>query len=137
MQVLEAGRDLDVEVAVTVMGFQRRTTEANDQQFVVVPHGWTDFSTFHWWGRNLYEQVPNYSSEIAAAWQLVDRLIDQGWMWQIDMRTVEQDWHVLIDNPDGRICSGAASTVTLAICRAALSAFESPNPDAARVRSSC
>src|SRR5437879_5449537 len=66
-QEMPAGREMDAEVAVRVLGWQHRLTSFNNQQFVTVPPDWTDFSASRWLGHDVNELVPHYSTSIEAA----------------------------------------------------------------------
>lgn len=126
----EAGRDLDAAVAVRIMGWQRRTIETNTQQFVVVPQDWTDFSGAHWWGHDIYEQVPHYSTDIAAAWLVVEEMRTDGW----DMTLVQtaamrhEPWDCRLFIAEYKRAIGHGNTAPLAICRAALQAVGAELP---------
>lgn len=72
--MMDAGPELDAEVALKVMGWAKRTIESNDEQVAIVPPGWTDLSGRRWWGHRLDELVPPYSTSIAAAWLIVEHL---------------------------------------------------------------
>jgi hypothetical protein len=153
MPTLEAGRELDALVAEKIFGWQRRPFECNAEQRVVVPPDWTDFSVDYWLGRDIYEHVPAYSTDIAAAWQVVERLRDLGcnhfsleWEQPYDDRPrrdreadpQERPWLFAFNAP--RHLSGSpsigmpdpvvlhASTAPLAICYGALIAVGAAYP---------
>lgn len=66
-------------------------------------------------------RVPHYSTDIAAAWLVVERMTSQGWWLEIDHGGV--DWKItfygLGDDP---FPTERADTAPEAICRAALEA---------------
>lgn len=72
--------------------------------------------------------IKPYSTDIAAAWEVVEKLkgdpidskIDWSWNPEISWLDGNRGWSVVL-----RGCEGVAPTVQLAICRAALSAVES------------
>lgn len=93
MDTLEAGRNLDVLVADQVMGYQKRAIEG--RLCLVAPEliewfgddeeKWNDHA--YWWPRTgeyakfskkhgfwIPSQFPRYSTDIAAAWQVVERM---------------------------------------------------------------
>ncbi len=57
----ETLRDLDLDVAVA-LGWQRRLTECNDEQYAIAPPHWANWSTLYWWGKDLNHLVPAFSS---------------------------------------------------------------------------
>lgn len=124
------GRALDALVAEKVMGWRRCHIEANDQQFVTVPPDWADLSTARWWGHDVNELVPLYSTEIAAAWQVVSALNRRGLYVSVDSaQNGEGSVAVLAHRPsvsddcmEMMTSVRSAETVPLAICRAALQA---------------
>lgn len=119
---LEAGRELDAEVATKVMGWSVELIVGPRDAFEEWrdPQGWR------------YGPDPKpYSTDIAAAWQVLEHVSASGWLWQIDMAT-EGGWKVLIDHPDGRIRSARADAAALAICQAALVAVSRSSAESAR-----
>lgn len=113
-------RELDAEVAVQLFGWARRTTELNDEQAITVPPDWTDLRAARWWGHDVNELVPHYSTDIAAAWSVVDHMqgrqfADLSIAW--DIRDDKWCWVARF----GRV-EATAYTAPEAICRAALAA---------------
>jgi Phage ABA sandwich domain len=122
-----AGRALDALVAERVMGW---TDIRNDHYVLLDPAG-------VWMGRAPQSQpwdspqdkdrgislVPHYSTDIAAAWLLVECLRDEGWLLSITPDEPGGGWAVQY-KPKERNLHGweRADTVPLAICRAALAA---------------
>jgi len=125
---LQAGRELDALVAEKVMGWARHAVEFNNFQKVVVPPSWSNFGVY-WLGRDIYEQVPAYSTEIEAAWQIVEQLQSHGLYIHIAALTVRGFATRVFadragDEPDKQIVYVDADTASLAICKAALLAVE-------------
>lgn len=88
-----AGRELDAEVAERGFGY-----------------GWRAGHT------------PPFSSDIAAAFQVVERMIADGWRVYIDgPRFHDREWRVMFAK-DRTTTWAHAETLPLAICRAALDA---------------
>lgn len=114
---LPAGRELDALVAKRVM----RWTWASE-----------------WYEKGIPDWLPHYSSEIAAAWEIVEKLVERGWYFEIRTpsrvyKTVDITWHSRIrdaehgtwdrygGDSDGVIGDDLrAETLPLAVCRAAL-----------------
>lgn len=101
----EAGRELDAQIAMKVMGWQ----PINPMHLMIdAGYRWLDAN-----GLYVKGAIPPYSTDIAAAWQVVGQC-----SW----------WFELILNPaTGWLCKwgdyeGRAMTAPLAICRAALAA---------------
>jgi hypothetical protein len=107
---MEAGRRLDAEIAEKIMG-------------------WRNFHTHHFDGMltgttprdEAWTEVPFYSTDIAAAWQVVEKLqyydahYQQGHhFW----RFITPEW--------GRIEYSAHTSAPMAICLAALKAIGEP-----------
>lgn len=121
---MEAGRELNAEVAIKVMGY-RLATEAepywNSLAVWIAPDG------------ERWEGIPHYSTDIAAAWQVVEKLNlsvmrDDGGGWAAavlyGVPYIEEDWgrggYIDCGLHDGAY----ADTAPLAICRAALAAAD-------------
>lgn len=114
METLTAGRELDVEVASKVMGIPRTV----------------DSGRWYIDGRHTTEPPP-YSTSIAAAWQVVERLKadwnqkgdDEPLVWSF-LDCGESGWRVEINwlhhDGDIQIESAVAESLPLAICDAAL-----------------
>lgn len=112
---LEAGRELDALVAEQVMGWRRCSDDGSG----------------YWEGRSptnilslILEEVPHYSTDIAAAWQVIGRMRDLCWASHSTDLTLDSEqpwwaWHFLhgVSQKTVREC---ADTAPLAICRAAL-----------------
>ena len=114
MDQLEAGWELDALVAEKVMGCQ--------SVHEVEPGLW----------RDEIGRIPRFSTDIAAAWQVVEKLRQSRIC--LDVTTRLESYYVsanLVDDAAGefrsgyfskRIADGIADTAPLAICRAALAA---------------
>jgi hypothetical protein len=126
---MEAGRELDALVAEQVMGWKRETysfnnwrdgkVESMELSGLMGPDGLREV-----------DQFPFYSTDIAAAWEVVEKLEEEniarleltrlGWDWQ-------KTWRVSFFTTavsEGAIVEG--DIVPLTICRAALLALEEP-----------
>ena len=99
----EAGRDLDALVALRVLGY----------------------AGFYPDGRGV-EQWPAYSTDIGAAWEVVERVhsLDECHLLCL-MRSIRGSWNAsfLFGGP-----SHTADTAPLAVCLAALAAFDTEPP---------
>ena len=122
---MEAGRELDALVAEKVMGFYWR--DVNEHQRALCPPGIDDFFEILW-GEDLDKYVPDYSTDITAAWLVVEKHPH----YFILSRT--NDWRGpgMLGDPKKWVCrfyaperfKVVADTAPLAICRAALKAVQ-------------
>lgn len=122
--MLEAGRELDALVAEKVMSYEWMDWPLNPEQPHLVPPGYEDPRKPVWWlGRSVQELVPNYSSDIAAAWQVA------GVFDEVDLHKGQHGWLCRLERgDDDAIQMGEAfraASAPLAICRAALDAVGS------------
>jgi hypothetical protein len=119
MSTVVAGRELDALVAERVMGWTYKTFPDG-----VLPH------VKHWHGPNDECLLPCYSISIAAAWQVVERLIEDGeaFCCGLNYDTITEQW-VFLMRQHGEVLNANywphADTAPLAICLAALRAIES------------
>jgi len=121
---LEAGEELDALVAENVMGWLRIPSELNGQQKIVVPPDGNPHPMDWWWGRSVYGLVPKYSTDIAAAWEVVERLERDGiFLWKLGREDHLPNWHVSMGRNHGPDIESEGPTAPLAICRAALAAI--------------
>lgn len=126
-----AGRELDVLVAEQVMGFVRVTDDTSDYNHVrhgnevLLPPGATLHSLREWLPRK--GQIPfgyfvtqRYSTDIAAAWRVVERLRDQGYRFALKDQpgTGIRLASFFNENEYGAMCGD--TTDATAICRTAL-----------------
>ena len=120
IEKLEAGRELDVLIAEKVMCW------INFHEIVIGgQHKWCGSSS-QWDG--LGELVPQYSSEIAAAWQVVEKLKElSATNIVIEMLQYSEEWWCEvrgISNSKGESLQSAKDkTAPLVICKAALKAL--------------
>lgn len=120
MTELTAGRELDALIAEKVMGWKLDYEFADSIGAPTVPALRDQYDE---WG-----MLPEFSTDISAAWQVVKRLADSGfnvtisrvldWRDKYECYLVKENWR-----DDERICKGA-DTAPLAICLAALKAVE-------------
>ena len=113
----EAGRELDALVAERVMGWTR-VVRARETL-------WQSPKAGTW--PIVASRLPHYSTDIAAAWQVVERMRADGWVCEVfgsDTANAE-GYSVTLWRPD---TSGSSvtqnATAPLAICRAALAAID-------------
>jgi hypothetical protein len=111
--LMNAGRELDALVAEKVMGWKVRP-----DRYPVDATGQSQF------------RVPEYSTDIAAAWRVVEQMRQVGWFVQIHDHTTS--WEVALGRPEwvtsdlyqARVMPSASSvTAPHAICLAALAAL--------------
>lgn len=117
---MNAGRELDALVAEKVMGWSgidKKWDYETNESFL-------GGKTPDWDGRQFYE-VPHYSTDIAAAWLVVEKLRTPNWEFQLD-HTRFMIWHCRIETTAGEGSASSDSsqgeTAPLAICLAALKA---------------
>jgi hypothetical protein len=120
-----AGRELDIVVAEHVMGWQIETDKAKvkrmSEYISADPQG-------RWWRTpegGWDNNPPPYSSDLRAAWRVVERMAQQG-----------QSLYLVQSGADNRVAfditSAAApvyvvgETVMMAVCKAALAASQMP-----------
>lgn len=116
MAELEAGRQLNELIA----GKLRGHASFRRGKGPVAEHPLDELSM------GMYAELmpaPPYSTDIAAAWHIVDRMRAVGWEVVVDSR--RGDWSVEFVSRDGMQHSAAsADRLPLAICRAALAALD-------------
>jgi hypothetical protein len=133
IDTLDAGRELDAMVAERVMGWRwlnYRWHDGTSKQLLwpsdadEQPRG-DDFDRLY--DGRLVPWDINYSTDIAAAWQVVEHFHEQrGWFvsiqsdggWNFHNNGTTKGWEVTI----GREGEAFAPTLPLALCRAALKA---------------
>lgn len=108
---LLAGRELDMLIAEKVMGQTVREEHHKDFPQTVV---------CRWISET--EMLPGYSTDISAAWEIIEHL--RPWRFNLERmnRTAGSEWRADFDNRPS-IFSGYGDTAPLAICRAALAAL--------------
>jgi hypothetical protein len=123
----DAGADLDAEIARLVFGEQigQYETDAGPHRFIA--------------SYGLVRDIPPFSTDIAAAWQVVEHLRDAGYLVRIvehpessrldaeharvwRQRRAECVLEQHVRGVRGRAGTARAGTAALAICRAALAA---------------
>lgn len=134
---MPAGREMDALVAEFIFYWIWIPSPLNTEQKIIVP---TDKSksdiiipdsSAWWWGEDIRALVPYYSTDIAAAWQVVEKMSRPDWAWIIESFNLANEdkprWFACFwGDIDGELCSDAsaeADTAPLAICRAALLAI--------------
>ena len=132
---MNAGRELDALVAEKVMGFHWVDEwQGQPGPYLVSPHGYLagwrrddGGITAHLDGVTPDVVLPNYSTDIAAAWEVVENLADRGWKVDVQNRYYPC-WavHVHFPVPDYRNVFETSEllvgAVPFAICLAALKA---------------
>jgi hypothetical protein len=135
---MQAGRELDEVIALDVMGWEHRTESWYDGEGVegsrfIGPNG-EERTAFGHYNYDLEElDLPRYSTDIAAAWEVVERMNNKGWFSDLSIRQSDsigerymcafassaqyEPW-----NPASMAGYTWAGTMPLAICKAALRA---------------
>jgi hypothetical protein len=141
---MEAGDAIDLLVAQRLFGW-RRIDEDDEQPeavpYYVGPNGEAFYPTVRAKFPNLprtgRHELPPFSSDISAAWQVVEKTKERGWLVHILQCTDgfvvnAREYHLPADGDWGKsmLASGLvqveADTAQLAICRAALRAVAPP-----------
>src|SRR5712671_2026097 len=114
---LAAGRELDAEVATKIMRLRayRRWPDDDYDSWYVVP---TTAGTVPSWDE---VEMPAYSTDVGAAWQIVEHMDSLGWKVQVrsdsqlESYEVDEPWVCVFAHRDGAPWA-AANTAPLAIC---------------------
>jgi hypothetical protein len=111
-----------------------RCERGDDGQFYDIPRlvALRPSDTPNTWGGQRWENLRPYSTDIAAAWEVVEHLRRNGRFVQIDLFGYDgEDWRVCVsvDEPE-KYEAAEAETAPLAICLAALRAFGGASSEA-------
>lgn len=130
---MPAGPEMDALVAEKVMGWRWRKSSATGRRCLFSPTRWPEWFTaladgtegiVGDWDRPTH--IPRYSTDIAAAWEVVEKMRANGYAPQIRPWGARWAGWGVADDRDGDIdlCRnfGSAETVPLAIVRWALAA---------------
>lgn len=111
---MPAGREMDALIAENVMGIESvafndetKCPECESTMRFCGSRSWC--SSCHEW---IYSPYKEYSTDISAAWEVVEKL---GIIFQETCIDNDKDWRCYFDN-----ACASAETAPLAICRAAL-----------------
>ena len=129
---LRSGREIDVLVAEQIMGWQMETDESKLKR---LQRYFSRDEHPRWWRApegGWYSDPPSYSSDIAAAWQIVESMNSQGQFLFLSQNY--EAYNVAFDqprttNPDYI----SEKSIALAICQAALVVAERVNFGVRRV----
>ena len=118
---LEAGRETDALVAER-LGW--KNVRFDGEEVKIDAHSFTRYP-MGWYGENpdrpLWRtEIPHYSTDIAAAWQVIERMAADGWICDVFNRG--DDWVCEMSRHDVMVTDEAGAP--LAICRAALLAVD-------------
>ena len=109
---LEAGHELDRLIAEKVMGWRKVFDEDQGDGMWIL---WVQQD-----GQEIYDQqLPKFSADIAAAWEVVEKLSQGESMVTVRTDRTALRW-ICIAETSTRTFSANESTAPLAICRAAL-----------------
>lgn len=70
----QAGRELDVLVAERIMGLTPLQVKA-DMTIITASRDWLDEGDYYWIDGQVARELPHYSTDIAAAWLVVERIM--------------------------------------------------------------
>jgi hypothetical protein len=122
---LVAGRELDALVAERVMGFRWVPTTSNSEQRLLAPPEMTNEAVDQaiGLGHSVTELAPRYSSDMGAAWQVVEFMRGQG-LRPVLMPDWGKQWQCVVYRQDQYVCQSKwFDSAPLAICRVALVAI--------------
>jgi hypothetical protein len=130
VEAMPAGRELDALVAERIFEWQRIPWKHNPEQGILLPPGAEHEANdphVRWWGRSLIERVPFYSTDIAAAFEVVEKMHYEEFgceIWMPNTDGLRYRYQAKFYPDAGRAFVGEGDTAPLAICRAALRAME-------------
>lgn len=104
---MPAGRELDALVAEKVMD------DPVDRQ-IVDQHGFEIIL------RRSRLVLPRYSTDISAAWKIVEHLRSRNMFVELSEMGINKDWSCSFDGEDGKTVHAEGDTAPMAICMAAL-----------------
>ena len=130
---MEAGRELDALVAEKVMKSHRWTETPPDydgkhgSDKILMPKDLTWDEASPWLpprGPIGHINLHHYSTDIAAAWEVVEKIHSRGWFadfcWRDDVCPGRVVWAIDFVTAAGKCVSADSESAPLAICRAAL-----------------
>ena len=134
-------RAIDAQVAEKVMGHKLATLAEYEaearrvwakQPSCLYFHGLGGFIAYEEAGAvHVEPNVPAYSTDIAAAWRVVERLRERGWSVVVESHGKHREWTCWVqDDTENEPVMPDADTVQLAICLAALRACGVEIPEA-------
>lgn len=106
---MPAGREIEALIAVEIFGWQWLPWSGNTEQKVLVQYP-EQAESMDWWGKDVMDLVPGYSTDIAAAWDVVYKLHN------VAINRHHVFWFCSFKGNE----SAQGETAPLAICRAAL-----------------
>lgn len=107
---MEAGRELDALIAEKVMGWKLLAVSGSEHGFIRE-------------GVALRKPIPRFSTDIAAAWQVVECMRERhdcGLIFKVFPVGFRFDYSAVFQARDNKQWSSNASTAPLAICLSAL-----------------
>ena len=102
---MEPGRELDALVADKVIGMDL----VEDTQLQLPRYYLPEYD------RTIHRDVPLYSSDISAAWEVLEYMQDSGWSWDMKMNNLAKEVEVRIGRGQA-----VSKSVPEAICKSAL-----------------
>lgn len=126
---MDAGRELDALVAEKVMGWVWwHNTDADLTILVPSDQSWPDKWHFASGAGNCTKPAdhgaPHYSTDIADAWEVVERLRERGYYLELRGWVQVNDFMACFIMPGGKEYCITDNTAPLALCRAALAVQE-------------
>ena len=118
MMQLGNGPAMDILVAEQIMGWQLEKDEVKIKR---LNEFFSHNEERRWWlmpGGGWYDEPPSFSTDIAAAWQVVESMNRQG--YQLHLSQGDDESHASFTTAGSHSDSIVEKSVTAAICKAAL-----------------
>lgn len=71
-------------------------------------------------GYDSFDLLPSYSTDIAAAWEIVERLFESEWAMELESYPIGREWMCRLSQQGEKTILGEASTAPRSICEAFL-----------------
>lgn len=135
---IKAGREMDARIAAEVMGYVWDESRCRICGWPLVAQGesgcWSSNCSLRPPPEVRADEPAGYSTSIAAAWTVVDRLVSEGWGLMVHDNKPNDGYLVEFDTPE-RWAYADASTIAEAICRAALQTVEGDSDSETNIKS--
>jgi len=121
---MPAGREMDRAVAIECMGWIQVETGINPEQKIYAPPTGNPHDDGFWLGKMVDHLVPKFSTDIAAAWKVVEKLKTIGiHLWWVGEEDSTPGWTASMGINLKPGVTAWAESAPLALCRAARKAM--------------